>query len=152
MKLLQWLMPVKNLAALIFAGLMCGYMAAGALYSVLKPYPFNYTIPLIFLLQGLGMSIVTAVLWTVLLGDDRPHKARYLPRLVLFGVLLVVALSLCFLNFFALHTDWAKLWLIVAGVVLAGVAGLSVLGELYFRATGRKYTALLRTYQEKLTS
>jgi len=86
-------------------------------------------------------------LWLVLLGDQRPHRLRYLPRLAIFCVLAAVAGGLCLLDFFLTHTDWAKLWLIVAGLVAAGLVVLSVLGELYYKTTGKKYTELLERYK-----
>jgi len=149
-KLMQWVMPAKNLAALVFAGLVCAYMVAGALIPVVTGVPFNYTVPFIFLLQGVVLSIVVAILWLALLGDQVSHRTRYLPRLAIFCVLAAVAGGLCLLNFFLMHTDWAKLWLIVAAAVVAGVVVLSLLGELYFRRTGKKYTEFLRVYQGTL--
>jgi len=149
-KLMQWLMPAKTVAALVFAGLVCAYMAAGALYAGVTGVAFGYTVPFIFLIQGVVLSVAIGLLWTGLLAEQRPHKLRYLPRLVVFCVGLVVALSLCFLNFFLMHTDWAKLWLIVAGLVVAGVVGLSVLAEAYFRATGKTYSDILKAYQANL--
>jgi len=44
-------------------------------------------------------------------------------------------------------TYWAKLWLIVIGAFTAGVVGLSVLCEIYFRVTGKRYTEILQKYQ-----
>ena len=148
-KILSYVLPVKSLAALIFAGLVCAYMVCGWLYSAVTKVPFNYTIPFVFLLQGLVLSVVIAVLWGVLLGDRELGKLRYLPRLIIFCLALFIVLALCLSVFFAVPTDWAKLWLIVAGLLVAGVVVLSLIGERYFHATGQRYTAALRDYQAK---
>ena len=149
-KMMQFVMPVKSLAAMVFAGLMCAYMAAGSLYAVITGTPFKYNIPFAFVLEGLMLSIVIAILWIVLLSDTFIKRMRFSPRLILFAVGLAAALGLCFLVFFARHTDWAKLWLIVIGVFVFAVIALSVLAELYFKATGRRYTELLKDYQTKI--
>ena len=57
------------------------------------------------------------------------------------------ALTACLLIFFPWHTNEAKLWLAVAGCFAAAVIALSILGELYFKATGKRYTAILGDYK-----
>jgi len=148
-KLMSWVLPIKTLAAYLFAGLICAYVAAGYLYALLiNRGPFNFTIPFIFVLEAVGLSIVIAALWSLLFGESRTAtRLRFFPRLVIFAFLLAVALGLCLLVFFPFHTDWAKLWLIVAGCVVAVIVALSIVAELYLRATGKRYTELLRDYQ-----
>ena len=140
-KIMDWVMPAKNLAALVFAGLMCLYMVAGALMPVVRGARFNYTIPFVFVVQGLVLAVVAAAAWLGLLRNTTPHKWPYLPRLAAFSGLLVVALAACLLTFFLMPTDWAKLWLIVAAAVMAGVVALSAAGEAYFKSTGHRHPA-----------
>ena len=51
-KLIRFIMPVKTLAAMIFAGLMCAYVVAGALYGLIVYPGFEYTFPFIIVIQG----------------------------------------------------------------------------------------------------
>jgi len=145
---LNTVMAAKTLAAMIFSGLICAYVAAGYLYAwLIHKGPFNFTIPFIFVLEGVGLSLVIALLYNLLFGEDSASRRRFFPRLVIFAVVLAAALVACLLVFFPFHTDWAKLWLIVAGCVVAVIVVLSVAAELYLRATGKRYTELLKRYQ-----
>ena len=139
-KLIQFLMPVKTLAAMVFSGLMCAYVAAGALYGLIIYPAFEYTVPFIFVIQGVVMSIVIAALWEYLLGGFWIKKMRYLPRLVIFVASMTVLLTLGLLAFIPWHTNEAKLWLIVAGFFIAAIGAFSIIGEAYYRLTGKKYT------------
>ena len=143
--------PAKSLGAGIFAGFMCAYVAAGYLYAwLVDRATFNFTVPFIFVIEGVGLAIFIAVLWYLLIDDAAPVKLRFFTRLIIFVLLLAAALAICVLLFFPFHTDWAKLWWIVIGVVTAGVVVISVIGEIYSRITGRRYTELLKKYQAGL--
>lgn len=149
-KLLRLVIPVKSFAALIFTGLICLYIVTGSLCAIILHEPFDYSIPFIFVLQGLILAIVISVLWAVLLGDGVVKKIRYFPRLIIFSISLMALLAICLLVFFAIPTNWAKLWLIVAGCVCAGIVMLSILAEWYFKATGRRYTEILNEYKSNM--
>lgn len=150
-KILRCVVPVKSFAALIFTGLICLYMVTGSLGSTILNIPFDYTIPFVFALQGLVLAILISILRVVLLGDGVIKKMRYFPRLMIFSISLMALLAACLLVFLAIPTAWAKLWLIVAGCITAGVVVLSILGEMYFKATGKRYTEILNEYKSKIT-
>lgn len=135
---------------MIFTGLMCLYMATGYLYATLWNAPFEYTIPFLFVLQGLILAVLISVLWIVLLGDGVIKKMRRFPRLILFSVSLVALLGICLLMFLAIPTAWAKLWLFAAGCIAVGVIILSILGELHFKAAGKRYTQILKEYKSNI--
>jgi len=143
-------MGVKTVAAYIFAGLVCLYMVSGPICSSVLHQRFEYTIPFVFLIQGIVLSLLIAVIWQALLSEDALAQGHFFPRLIVFCLAVMVLLALCLLTFFALPTDWAKLWLMVAGAISAGVVVLSILAEIYYRATGKKYTEVLRRYQSNL--
>jgi len=149
-KMLSIVISLKSFAAMNFAGLMFAYMIAGWLYSTVKHVTFEYSIPFIFVFQGAVLAIIISALWFVLLGDSVIKKMRYYLRLILFVITLFIALSACLLVFFAIPTDWAKLWLIIAGLFVIAVAGISILGELYFMATGKRYTESLEDYKKNI--
>jgi len=149
-KLIQTLMELKTTAAFAFAGFMCAYVVLGALYAAIFYPAFEFNVPFIFVLEGVGLAVVTALLWRLLFDDRASVKTRYFPRLVIFAVGLAAALAVCLLIFYRWHTNEAKLWLIAVGLVAVGFCLLSVVGEIYYRVTGKKYTELLKIYQRGL--
>ncbi|MCL2487012.1 MAG: hypothetical protein FWE86_05365 [Oscillospiraceae bacterium] len=144
---MKHLMKIKSFAALIFAGLVCAYMATGYLYSLIFHDNFDYTIPFVFLIQGLALSAAISTLWHLIVSDKIIKKMRWFLRLIIFSALLFVFLAGCLLTFFWIPTNWAKLWLLVAGAVSGGIIALSVIGEIYFKSTGKRYTEMLNDYK-----
>ena len=150
-KILSWVIPMKSFAAMIFAGFIGLYMVTGGLYAVLwNDSSFNYTIPFIFILQGLVLSVLISILWNVILGEGVIKRMRYLPRLIIFSASLMAMLAVCLLVFFAIPTEWAKLWLIIAGGVCGVIIFISVLCEIYYKMTGRRYTEILQDYKSNI--
>ena len=141
---------IKAFASMIFTGLILAYMTAGWLISSYKHVSFNYTVPLIFIVQALILALAIAVLWYLIFTDAVFKKLRYSIRLMGFVLLLILVLTGFLMMFFWHHTNWAKLWLIIAGFFVCITAGISVLGEFYFRITGKQYTQILEKYKEKL--
>jgi len=146
-KLIGFTLRIKTPAAMIFSGLICLYVVAGFLYGAFFESEFVFAIPFIFILEAVGLSLLISILWGVFFTDEVIKKWRYFPRLILFSLSLLALLFICLLVFFAFHTNEAKLWLIVAGAFAAGVAGLSVICEIYFRVTGKRYTEILKEYK-----
>jgi len=152
-KLLGFVMPLKTYAAMLFAGLMCLYMIGGVLIAYVYPTnaalsePFSFSIPFIFVVEGLVLSALIAVLWGVFFNSALTKKWRYFPRLVVFSLLLFALFALCLLVFFAVPTNWAKLWWVVAICIEVGVIVLSLIAEFYYRKTGKRYTEVLNTYK-----
>jgi len=150
-KFLNTIVSIITFATMIFTGLILAYSVAGWLYSVvMNNMSFNYSIPFIFVLEGTLLSVMISVLWTVFLTDSVFRKMRYYLRIILFVCTVTVVLSTCFLVFFKFHTDWAKLWLIISGLFVIAVIGTSVLGELYFQLTGKRYTQILNDFKENI--
>jgi len=139
---------IKSLASMIFSGLIILYMVAGWLYWEITKVPFSFTIPFIFLIQGVFLSLAISILWYVFLSDNILKKLHYSIRLVLFVFLLVFILTVCLLTFYAQPTNWAKLWLIVASAIVCGTTAISIIGEIYFKMTGKRYTEILDLYKK----
>ena len=147
-RLMSFVLRIKTLAAMVFSGLLCLYVAAGYLYAIfIHEGPFNFTVPFVFVLEGLVLSILISILWGVFFTDEFIKKWRYFPRLIVFSLIMMILLSVCVLVFVAIPTYWAKLWWIVIGAFMAGLVCLSVLCEIYFRATGKRYTEILKEYK-----
>jgi uncharacterized protein YpmB len=51
--------------------------------------------------------------------------------------------------FYVAPMDWAKLWLIIAGLSVILIAIIAIACELYFRKTGKRYTEYLEEYKKK---
>ena len=149
-KFMGLIIYIKSFAALIFAGLMLSYMVAGWLYATIKQVSFNYTIPFIFVIQGVILALAISVFWYLIFTDTVFKKLRYSIRLIGFVLILVLILTGFLLMFFSQPTNWAKLWLIIAGLFVFVTAGISVLGEIYFRMTGKRYTQSLNKYKENM--
>jgi hypothetical protein len=135
---------------MIFAGLIVAYVVVGWLYSTVTNSQFTYAIPFIFVVQGLILAFAISVLWYLIFTEAVFKKLRYSIRLISFVLVLVLVLTGFLATFFVYHTDWAKLWLIVAGLFVLVTAGISVLGEIYFKITGKRYTQLLNNYKENI--
>jgi len=147
-----YLMQIKTFAAWIFSGMICLYMAGGALYQWIYSDPnFNYTIPFIFLLEGIVLALVIPVLYGLFFSEMVIKKWRYFPRLVLFVLSLLILLALCVLVFFAVPTYWAKLWWLAIGAAAAIIVLLSIIAELYFLKTGKRYTEILKNYKSGIS-
>jgi len=147
-KMLYWLVPVKSFAAMIFAGFIILYIVTGSLYAFITgDGSFEYSIPFIFAIQGAILSVIISVLWTIFFGDLIIKKMRYFLRLVIFSLTLLPVFGVCLLIFINAPTNWAKLWMIVAGAMVVGLIVISLLFESYFKLIGRKYTEILKDYK-----
>ena len=149
-KLMVFVMPLKGFAAMIFAGSICLYMIGSVLYAVVMGDEFNYAIPFIFVLQGLGLSILISILWGVFFSNVVIKRWRFFLRHIVFVLSLLALLTICFLTFLTIPTDWSKLWLITVAILAIGITLISILCEMYFRKTGRRYTEILKTYKESI--
>ncbi|MCL2826193.1 MAG: DUF3488 domain-containing protein [Eggerthellaceae bacterium] len=149
-KFVAFIVPVKAFAAYIFAGLMCLYMAAGALYATAWADPaFAFNIPFVFVIEGAVLSLLIALLWAAIFNEKANQKRRWFPRLILFSVLLFALLAVCLLVFVAMPTNEAKLWLAVAGFFVCCTILVSILVEAYYKVTGKRYTEILKEYQAR---
>jgi hypothetical protein len=130
-------------------GLILAYIISGALYSSIKQVQFEDTMPFIFILRDLLLAILIAAFWQIFLTDYVIKKMRYYLRIILF----VGTLSILMLGFFAIYyvapVDWAKLWLIIAGLFVLLIAVISIACEFYFRKTGKQYTEISEEYKKK---
>jgi len=148
-KMIDFVMPIKFIAGGVFCGLIGFYMVVGTLYARLTGAAFEYSIPFVFLLHGVVLAIAIALLWEVFFGEVIIKKWRFFKRALVFNLLLIFLIVVCFLTSFALPEAWAYLWLIGVGIITLGIAIISGLSEVYYRKTGERYTEILRIYKEK---
>jgi hypothetical protein len=148
-KIMEFAIPFKAFASMLFAGFIILYMISGVIFAIVTGEKFDYTIPFIFILQGFGLSVLISLLWNLLFSEVIIKKWRYSIRHIIFELSLVVLLALCFLTFLAIPTNWAKLWLIVIATVSVFVILLFGLCELYYKKTGKRYTEILRAYKSE---
>jgi hypothetical protein len=76
-KIMAFVLPIKAMAAMIFAGFICLYMISGILYAVVTGVEFNYMIPFAFVFQGLGLSVLISILWELFFGNTVIKKWRF---------------------------------------------------------------------------
>ena len=147
-KIMDFVIPVKLIAGGVLAGLIGFYMVVGTLYAQFTGVEFEYSIPFAFILQGALLAIAISVLWEVCFGEKIIKKWRFFKRAIVFNLLLMCLIIICFFTSFALPTEWACLWLIGASIIALGVSVMSGLNEIYYRKTGKRYNEILRIYQK----
>ena len=147
--MMKFIVPLKFIAGGVFAGLIGFYMVVGALYAHITDAAFEYSIPFAFIIQGAALSMGIALLWGLCFEDAVIKNWRFFKRALLFNILLVGLVAVCFLTAFALPSDGATLWLAGAGVLALGFSVMAALYELYCRKTGQRYNELLRIFQQK---
>ena len=135
-KIWSMIAPVKSFAAFIFTWIICLYMVAGFLCDKVKHEPFNYSIPFIFILLWLFLSVMISVLRGIFLSDAVIKKWRCFTRLSVFALSLAVLLAVCLL--ILLGIPWGKLWVLVAGCAAAGVVIFSIIKPPNTEAGGRR--------------
>ena len=145
-----FVMRIKSMSAFVFAGLILVYIVSSYLYAAINHVQFTDNMPFIFILRDLLLAILIASFWEIFLTDYIIKKMRYYLRIILFAAVLSILLFGFFMIFYVAPVDWAKLWLIVAGCIIVGLVIVSILGELYFRATGKQYTKILTEYKSKI--
>jgi hypothetical protein len=149
-KVMMFTIPFKAFAAMIFAGIIILYMVSGVIYTVVSGEEFNYSIPFIFVLQGVGLSVMISLLWGLFFSNVIIKKWRFFIRHILFELSLLVLLTVCFFSFLAIPTDWAKLWLITLVILSLFLVILFGICELYYKKTGKHYTEILKAYKNEL--
>ena len=150
-KLVYFVIPFKAFGSMIFAGLMILYMVSGVLFSIVTGEAFAYEIPFVFVFQGLLLASLISLIWGVLFNDTIIRKWRYFSRLIVFCISLMVLLAICFMTFMAIPTDWANLWMITTGCVGIFVIVLSIITEVYYKVTGKRYTEILNHYKADIS-
>ena len=140
---------IKTMAAFVFSGLILTYIISEFLYSSINHMPFTDNMPFIFILRDLLLAILIAVFWQIFLTDNIIKKIRYYLRIILFVCTLSILLFGFFAIFYVAPMDYAKLWLIIAGLFIILIAIISIACELYFRKTGKQYTEILEEYKKK---
>ena len=151
-RIIELSVPIKAFAAMIFAGIIILYMVSGFMYSLFAGGEFEYSIPFVFALQGLGLSTVISVIWGIFFSDVVVKKWRFFKRFMAFTLSLLPFLALCFFTFLAIPTDWTIPWIISTSVVAVFIVVIAALYELWFKRAGRHYTEALKIFKEKQAS
>ena len=149
-KLVEFVMPIKIFAAMIFFGLIVLYVISGIINAVILGEAIEYAIPFVFVFQSMGLSIVISLLWALFFNNVVIKKWRFLHRYILFAMSILILLVACFFTFLAAPTEWAKAWFFVTMVVFIGTTIFFSLNELYYKKTGEQYMEILNTYKKNL--
>jgi hypothetical protein len=147
-KLIEFVMPFKLFTAMIFSGFMILYMISSIFYSIVTGGENNYSVPFVFVLQSVGLSIIISVLWGVFFSNTIIKKWRFFLRHIMFVLSLIAILSIYFFNFFNISTEGARIWFIVAVIIAIFIIVLSCISEIYFRKIGKNYTEMLNIYKK----
>jgi hypothetical protein len=149
-RIISFSVPFKALAAMIFAGFIVLYMVNGLIYTIVTNNEFEYSIPFIFVLQAIGLSVIISLLWHLFYSNAIIKKGRFIIRHILFELSILVLFGVCFFTFFTFPTDFSKLWLITIGIVSLFILILFGICEMYYKRTGKRYTEILKAYQSTI--
>ena len=125
----------QALGAAIFMTTACFYMVAGAIFNWAGSGDFYFHIPLAFLIQGVVISMIASVVWTLLLGVVTSYTflVRYLLALIVLSALLGVSILIPAIN----STTGHFIWIISSfvSIFFFGTA-LAALSQKHFKKTG----------------
>jgi len=148
-KLTEFVMPIKVFAAMIFFGLVGLYVSSGVLYTFFTGEAIAYAVPFVFIIQSAGISAVVALLWGLIF-RSAVRKSRFFLRYILFALLLLTTLVICFFTFLAVPISWVWFWFGATFTIFLGVTVFLGLNELYYKKTGQRYVEILNTYKKSL--
>lgn len=145
--IMKFSLPLKAFAAMLFAGIIVLYMFSSIIYTIITGEEINYSIPFVFIIQGLVLSVFISLLWGLFFSNIIHKKWRFFTRFILFELSLLVLLAVCFFIFLSIPANLTKLWLIAIGAVSLFVTVLFGIYEMYYKKTGSRYTEILHTYK-----
>jgi len=140
-KLLLWSVPVKSLAAMLFAGFIFLYMMVGSFHSFMTEEVFEFAIPFAFAVQSAVLSALIAMLYASIFSEIAIKKMRYFQRMVIFLLLLIPLLAVHVWLFYSV------IWIIVAVAIGVGILVGSLVLDRYFKLVGKRYTNALEVFK-----
>ena len=125
----------QSLGVAIFMCTVCIYMVVVAIFTWISNGDFYFNIPFAFLIQGVAISMMASIVWTLVLGLMKSwvFLARYFLALIILVALLGVSMLIPAIN----STTGYFIWIISSFVSLFffGTA-LAALSEKHFKKTG----------------
>jgi len=149
-KLVEFVMPIKVFAAMMFFGLIVLYVVSGIAYAIITGQAIDYAVPFVFIFQSLGLSVVIALLWELLFNESIIKNWRFFRRYTMFSLSMLTLLMVCFFTFLAVPIEWARYWMFATLAFFAGTTVFFSLNELHYKKTGEQYMAVLNTYKKSL--
>jgi len=149
-KLTEFVMPIKVFAAMIFFGLIGLYVMSGMLYILITGEAITYAVPFAFIFQSAGISAGIALLWGLFFSETIARKSRFFLRYILFALLMLTTITICFFTFLAVPASWIWPWFLSTAIIFIGTTVFLSLNEFYFRKTGERYVEILNTYKRSL--
>ena len=140
-KLLLWSVPIKSLAAMLFAGFIFLYMMVGGFNAFMTEEIFEFSIPFVFAVQSAVLSALIAMLYASTFSDVIIKKMRYFQRMVIFLLVLIPLLAVHVWLFYSV------VWMIIAVAIGVGILLGSLVLDRYFKLVGKKYTNALEAFK-----
>ena len=144
-KLIKIAIPFKAIGSMLFSGFIILYMLSGMACAIITGGGFSYSLPFSFLLQGLILAALIVSLWGMLFSNLIIKKWGYFSRLIAFAISLIVLMAICIIIFIAIPTEWASLWLVTNGIVGVGFIVVTIIDEVHFMKTGKRYIEIFKT-------
>jgi len=146
-KIIALSVPLKAFAAMLFSGMMILYMVSGTVYSMFIEEVFSFSIPFVFALQGMVLSMVISIMWGVFFSDVVIKKWRFFVRYLAFKLSLLPFLALCFYTFLAIPSQWVVPWFVALVTIMLFIFVIAALNEVVLRRAGKHYTEALKAYK-----
>jgi hypothetical protein len=150
-KLIDFVMPIKFFAAMIFFGFIVLYVIGGIAYSIITDNRIETAVPFIFIFQSIGLSVVIALVGSLFFNDIIIKGSRFFVRYFLFALLTFVLLTTSFLTFLSIPAEWVVFLFVTLLALFIGITIFLVINEQYFKKTGERYVSILNAYQKNLS-
>lgn len=150
-QLINFVMPLKIFAALMFAGLIGIYVVTAILHSIVTGDVMTSSISFVYLFQSVILSMLLSLFWSACFGQKIISRWRFFPRYILFATSMLIVLTISLFTFLALPNHWIKtLFLLALILFTGGVTIFLALNEYLHKKTGERYLNVLNEYQKKL--
>jgi len=131
----------KALGAGMFMGIICLYIAIGALFTLVSGEGFYYHVSFAFLIQGIVVSMTASVIWLLYfsLSKSWSFLTRYLLAFITLAALFIISMLIPAIN----GAEGYFIW-VISGFIstFAFGTGVAVSSNKHFRNTGSR-TALI---------
>ena len=149
--LINFVMPLKIFAALMFTGLIGIYIVTAILHSIFTEDAMTSSISFVYLFQSVILSMLLSLFWSACFGQKIISHWRFFPRYVLFATSMILLLTISLFTFLTLPSHWTKsLFLLTLILFTSGVTVFLGLNEYLHKKTGERYLSILNEYQKTL--
>ena len=127
----------QSLGAAMFMATVCVYMAAGIIIGWISEKGFQYHTPFVFLLQGVVVSMIASIVWTLFFGLIKSWNfpAKYFSAMAVVAAMLGISMLIPVIK----SQPGYFIWIISCFISTIGFGTLlAVFSETYLKKTGER--------------